>query len=88
MKPTLVAALAVHSVVTFCATIGALTILDACAAKFGPFPPPGGREITCGVETACPTGYRCGFAKTGTHATCLWVAHGYDDVLDRMPEGH
>ena len=62
-----------------------VAIYGCAPLKVGPFPQ--ARHIPCSHEAGCPQGYRCAFAKTDVPAACLWVARGYDDVLDRMPEG-
>jgi hypothetical protein len=68
----------------FLAGLGLCGLILGCApVKVGPFVQ--ARHIPCSHEAGCPLGYRCGFAHVDAPLACLWVARGYDDVLDNMP---
>lgn len=58
--------------------------LSACApVKVGPFVPAGAKA--CNAEPDCPISTACRFPHVDSHATCMPIGRGVDDVLDSMP---
>jgi hypothetical protein len=61
----------------------AMALYGCTPVNVGPYLPD--HPKSCRAEPDCPVSTACRFPATDTHATCMPIGRGVDDVMDNMP---